>query len=199
MSYKDKLLKKGIKNRLKKVSKHDVKNGKQKLIKAELEEKTTDSTNTTDKPVFNSDNKLVFSKIDFSNIGKKKEKKLETDPKKILQNLEKQKEKINKLEMEGKKGKAIEIKEKQAWKNAISKAQGEKVKDDPLLLKKSVKKNEQQKKSSKNKWDKRIANVDKQKEERQKKRTDNIQNRKKEKKLNKMKKAAKRGKIIPGF
>lgn len=210
MSYKDKLLKKGIKNRLKKQSKHDVKNVKQKLIRAaELEqnkvkeeeggESSTVTSTDNNKPVFNSDNKLVFSKIDFSNIGKSKVKKGEKDPKKILKNLEKQKEKIEKLETDGNKEKASEIKEKDAWKNALAKAQGEKVKDDPLLLKKSLRKTEEKKKSSKKKWEKRVANVEAQKDERQKKRTENIQKRKKDKKLNKMKKAVKKGKIIPGF
>lgn len=200
MSYKDKLLQKGVKNRMRKKSRQDEKNAKQKLIRAaKLEETDVNPESSESKPTFNSDNKIVFSKIDFSNVGKKKNKKTEKDPKKILKNLERENEKMNKLEAEGNKDKAIELKEKQAWKNALSKAQGEKVKDDPILLKKSVKKLEQMKKSSQKKWEKRIENVNKQKEERQKKRTENIQKRKKEKKLNKLKKAAKRGKVIPGF
>lgn len=32
------------------------------------------------------------------------------------------------------------MKEKIAWKNVLQKAEGEKIKDDPILLKKSIKK-----------------------------------------------------------
>lgn len=186
---------------MKKKSKQMLKNEKIKLTRAvKLDEENTKpekSESTT--PVFNSKNKMVFSKIDFANLGQTKVKKQEKDPKKILENINKQKEKLEKLVKSGETEKATAIKEKQIWKNAIHKAQGEKVKDDPELLKKSVKKQEQKKRSSKKKWDDRISNVEKQKAERQKKRTENIDKKKKQKKVRKLKQAVKRGKIIPGF
>ena len=61
------------------------------------------------------------------------------------------------------------------------------------------KKEMKRKQKSKKKWDTRIDAVKSRQEERQKKRTDNIQARKKQVKMNKLKKAAKRGRIIPGF
>lgn len=151
------------------------------------------------KTVFNKEDKMVFSKIDFANLGKVKKVKKEKDPKKLLQRLEHQNEKLKKLKESGEVEKAIEIKEKSAWKNALAKVAGEKVKDDPILLKKSLQKQEQKIRSSKKKWENRIKGVEKAKEDRQKKRQENIHKRKKDKKTKKLKKAAKKGKIIPGY
>ncbi|CAH1971360.1 unnamed protein product [Acanthoscelides obtectus] len=206
MNYREKLEKKKLKNQLKKKTKKSERHANHKLSRAaklsSVLEKSTEMESDTkkpDKPVYNKDEKLVFSKFDFAEIGKKKKVKKEKDPKKILENLEKQNEKINKLKESGEIEKAIEIKEKNAWKNALAKAEGQKIKDDPLLLKKSVKKKEQKQRSSKKKWEQRIQGVEKAKQDRQQKRKDNIQKRKKDKKTTKLKKAAKRGKIIPGF
>lgn len=152
------------------------------------------------KPVFNSEGKLVFSKFDFSDIGRKdNERKEERDPKKILKQMEKQKEKIAKLESEGATEKVIELKEKQVWRLALKKAQGLKVKDDPDLLKKSVKRVEQRKKSSGKKWKGREEQVKKTQDDRQKKRSQSIQQRKDQNKQKKMKKAVKKGRVMPGF
>lgn len=204
LTYKEKLTKKNLKTRMKKKTKRDDRNAQQKLerankltLKEEAKEKTVDVKPA--KPIFNAEDKIVYSKFDFSNLGAKKSKKQEKDPKKILENLKKQKQEIQELKASGDIVKAVEVKEKTAWKNALAKASGEKVKDDPILLKRTVKRQEQKQKSSKKKWDKRIAGVQKAQEERQKKRTDNIAKKKKDKKVHKLKNAAKRGKIIPGF
>jgi len=209
LTYKEKLAKKGLKSRMKKKNKQDERNARSKIERAtkltlkteDIEIKNENIEETTDnkKPVFNSENKLVFSKIDFANLGKKKHKKQEKDPKKILQKLNEEKNRIGELKESGEIHKAVEIKEKTAWKNALAKAEGQKVKDDPILLKKSVKKKEQKVRSSKKKWEARISGVQKAKDEKQKKRTENLAKRKKEKKVKKLKSASKRGKIIPGF
>lgn len=204
LTYKEKLSKKNLKTRMKKKSKRDERNAQQKIERAaKLVQNDNESEKQVEvkpvKPIFNAEDKIVYSKFDFSNLGAKKVKKQEKDPKKLLENLNKQKEKIEQLKDSGEIDKAIELKEKSAWKNALAKAAGEKVKDDPILLKKSMKKQQQRQKSSKKKWDKRIAGVEKAKDERQKKRAENIAKKKKEKKVKKMKKASKKGKIIPGF
>lgn len=168
-------------------------------VKSESQTEDEEKLVKTTKPVFNRDGKMVFSKFDFSGLGNKNEKKTEKDPKKILKNLEKQKSKLAELEAKGEKEKAAEIKEKQAWKNALAKSEGQKVKDDPYLLKKSIKKREQTRKSSKKKWEVRKEGVKKAQDSRQVKRQENLDKRKKEKKVKTMKKAVKKGKIIPGF
>lgn len=198
---------------MKKKSLQDERNAKQKLLRAaKITEKSDingiekeiksnhESSKLTQTSVFNKEDKMVFSKIDFANLGKpNKNIRKEKDPKKLLQKLEFEKEKIEELKESGEVEKAIEIKEKTVWKNALAKASGEKVKDDPVLLKKSLKKQEQKHRSSKKKWEQRIKGVEKAKEEKQKKRQENVQKRKKDKKTKKLKQAAKKGKIIPGF
>ncbi|XP_044756439.1 surfeit locus protein 6 homolog [Coccinella septempunctata] len=202
ISYKDKMLKKGIKNKLKKKTKSNERKMQKKLVdigKVKTEEVKQEVNEKVAKPVFNSEGKMVFSKFDFSDIGNKEKKKGTTDPKKLLKKLEKQQEKIVNLKESGDFERATEVQEKTVWKNALAKASGEKVRDDPSLLKKSIKKREQKHKSSKKKWDARQEAVEKGKEERQKKRQENIDKRKKTKKINKLKAAAKKGKVIPGF
>lgn len=212
-TYKEKLTKKGLKNRLKKKSQQDQRNAEKKLQRAAKQalkvEVKTENGDTEDqkhtlehgqkKPIFNKEDKIVFSKFDFDNLGKHKKPKQEKDPKKLLKKLEHQKDTIQKLKDSGDAEKAIEIREKSQWKNALAKAEGQKVKDDPHLLMKSVKKQEQKQRSSKKKWEQRLEKVDKAKKEKQHKRTENIQKRKKEKKNKKLQKAVKKGKVIAGF
>jgi len=78
------------------------------------------------KPVFNSEGKMVFSKFDFSEIGVKK-KLPKNNPKKALQQLQEKKEKLKQLEESGDKEKAEDIKERDTWKSALARANGEKV------------------------------------------------------------------------
>lgn len=202
LSYKDKLAKKGLKKRMKKKNKQDVRNAQSKLernAKLALKQENESVEVTETKPVFNTDNNIVFSKIDFADVGKKKVKKQEKDPKKLLDKMAEEKTKLVELEKTGDISKVVQIKEKAAWKNALAKAEGQKVRDDPILLKKSVNKKEQKVRASKKKWDARIHNVEKAKNERQTKRTENIEKKKKQKKVKKLKAASKRGKVIPGF
>ena len=85
------------------------------------------------KPIFNQEGKIVFSKFDF---GKKegasgsKQNKKEVNAltgknyKQILQTVERRKEKIEKLKSEGKLEKAANIEKKQQWNAAMQKAEG---------------------------------------------------------------------------
>lgn len=50
-----------------------------------------------------------------------------------------QEKKLNQLQETNSTNRAQEIKEKMAWKNILQKAEGQKVKDDPILLKKTIK------------------------------------------------------------
>lgn len=202
-TYKAKLQKKNLKNKLKKKMKAEKRGPKIKSTRPNIDPKEKDNKTdlSTDKvqPVYNNNDKIVFSKIDFAGLGNEKHRKTESNPKKVLEQVQEINNKIDKLKSSGEITKAIEIKEKNAWKNALAKTQGIKVKDDPILLKKSIQKQEQKKRSSKKKWESRIESVNKAKEERQKKRGENIDKRKKEKKLHKLKKSVKRGKVIPGL
>lgn len=215
LSYKEKMKKKNLKKLIKKKDRQiargqtkqdqnrlqkQLKNDAQTLQEGTPEEnQTAKSDKPSAEPIFNAGEKVVFSKFDLSGIGKQKAKKVESNPKKALDKLKQKKEKLKKLEESGQTQAAVEMKRKDAWKNALAKAEGLKVKDDELLLKKSIKSKELLKKRSAKKWESRIQGVANAKEDRQKKRQENIDKKKKEKKVRKNKLASKRGKIIPGF
>ncbi|OWR53108.1 surfeit locus protein 6 homolog [Danaus plexippus] len=201
---KNKLAKKSLNSKLNKIKKRE----KVKINKHKVQA-VLDSENPTEnkknnvkpnvnaaKPIFNNEGKLVFSKFDFAKLGDRdRGSKGNKDPKKLLDNLKQQEEKIKNIaEVDSEKAK--ELKEKIAWKNILQKAEGEKVKDDPTLLKKSIKKIEQIKKVSKKKWENRIQSVEKKKGDRQKKRQENISKKKKEKKAKVVKQAVKRGRVV---
>lgn len=207
LGYKEKQLKKNLKNRIKKITKREEHVMQKKAAKIEQNASSLSKIKKEDgevpkiprpKPIFNSEGKMVFSKFDFSEIGTKK-KPPRKDTKKILLELKQKKEKLKEMEQSGEIEKVQELKEKDAWKSALAKASGEKVKDDPDLLKRTIKRKDQQKKQSAKKWESRLENVQKGIRERQEKRQENIMKRKKEKKLNKFKKAAKKGRAMPGF
>ena len=156
------------------------------------------------KPVFNAEGKVVYSKFDLGTKSTINGGSAATtsnpkkDPKAALASIQKQKEKLKKMEDKGETEIAKNMKESSAWTKALDKTEGVKVKDDVGLLKKSIKKQEQKKKSSAKKWTERRGDEKKKKDERQQKRTDNIKKRKTDVKANKMKKLAKRGRV-PGF
>jgi len=94
-----------------------------------------------------------------------------------LEHLVAREERLAKLDPE-KKTVAVE---NDRWHSALLSARGEKVRDDPALLKKSIARREREKKKSSREWEERLAKVEKGKEERQKKRDDNIAKRREEK------------------
>ncbi|KAK3920310.1 Surfeit locus protein 6-like protein [Frankliniella fusca] len=194
--YRDLVTKKNLKSKLKKAEKKrkkaDERNLKHKQMKLE-----------PSKPVFNSEGKMVFSKFDFSEIGshkeEKKKKKELKDPRKILEKLKEKKETLKKLKDEGQEAKVLELKQKEAWSNAFKKAEGVKIKDDPELLKKTLKREETKKKRSAKQWASREHTKKKALSDKVQKRESNIQARKDQMKNKKRAKAIKKGRIVPGF
>jgi len=136
LDYKQKLLKKNLENRMKKKTKKEERLLQKKLARTEqnaaggnkikTENETEISKIPKAKPVFNPDGKMVFNKFDFSEIGVKK-KLPKNDLKKTLQQLQQKKEKLKQLEESGDKEKAEDIKERDTWKSALARANGEKV------------------------------------------------------------------------
>uniref|UniRef100_B5DUI9 Ribosomal RNA-processing protein 14/surfeit locus protein 6 C-terminal domain-containing protein n=1 Tax=Drosophila pseudoobscura pseudoobscura TaxID=46245 RepID=B5DUI9_DROPS len=150
-------------------------------------------------PVYNQDGKIVYSKVDFAATPGGKQKKSHQNPKEILKKLKDTKKQINELKEQGETEKAAEMQTDIAWKKAFDKVAGKKVKDDPKLLLKSIKKRKVEKKKAKTKWSERKQKVDYDKDKRQKKRQDNLEKRSKDKKNRKLKKASKKGRIIAGY
>ncbi|TDG46926.1 hypothetical protein AWZ03_006630 [Drosophila navojoa] len=151
------------------------------------------------KPVFNEESKIVYSKIDFAATPGAKTKKSHKNPKEILKELKQTNQQINELKEQGQSDKAAELQNSIAWKKAFDKIEGKKVKDDTKLLQKAIKKKKVEKRAAKKKWEERKQKVDHDIAKRQKKRQENLDKRSKDKKNKKLKKASKKGRIIPGY
>ena len=161
----------------------------------------TKNMTTPSKPIFNKEGQMVFSKFDFTDSNKKEKHKSEfkgKDYKRLLEKIEKRNEKIKKVKNKDEAAGKV-LQDRYKWKAAFDKAEGEKVKDNPEMLKKALKRKEKMKEKTKKKWKDRENTVKKQQDARQEKRNKNIQARKQTKKDNKLKKAKKKGRLIPGF
>ncbi len=178
---------------------------KQNKVKGEknasINASTSNKNKSPSKPIYNKEGKMVFSKFDFSQSSSKDNKTdLPTGKnyKKILENIEKNKEKMQKLK-ETDADAAKNVKDKTAWKTALQKAEGAKIKDDPELLKKSIKKRDQKKKKSSKAWEERHDKLDKKMKDKQDKRKKNLHSKKLKTFDRKVKIAKKKGRILPGF
>ncbi|KAH9507339.1 hypothetical protein Btru_057812 [Bulinus truncatus] len=153
--------------------------------------------------ILNTNGQPIKSKFDFSiiSVGNDKHKSSDLqgrDYKRLLEKVEKQKERVEKLkEKDPEAGRKLE--KNIQWQNVFSKAKGEKVKDDPTLLKKAVKRKEKIKEKKQKQWGERVKAVEDLKKKRQDKRQTNIDKRKDSKKDKKRKLMIKKGRIIPGF
>ncbi|KAJ8098810.1 surfeit locus protein 6-domain-containing protein [Lipomyces tetrasporus] len=148
----------------------------------------------------------VFSKVTLKSgeviaangeIQPKKRKKGPVDLLGQLKHVEAKKARIASMDKE----KRATIEEKEKWKRAIKQTEGDKVKDDERMLKKSLKKQLKRKLKSAKEWQEREENVLKGIKARQKKREENIAARKEMKvkgKKSKGKSSAKKKKR-PGF
>lgn len=151
--------------------------------------------------------RLVFSKFDFTTpiqdeIRSKDggtEKQSKKDYKKLLAKAEAAQKKLEELKKEDEK-RGEEFEKKLKWRKALDMARGTKVKDDPQLLKKTVKRKEREKQKSSKAWSERKELEREAMEKRQEKRRKNIQERKEQVKEKKIKKRLKKGGTRkPGF
>lgn len=155
----------------------------------QLNGKVTEKSKET---ITNNDGKIVFSKFDFtsdmtatdpSSMGKMKKKNY----KKLLEKAEDRNKKLQEMrKTDGEKAK--EIVQKEAWRKAFRKSEGMKQKDDPALLRKSLKRKEKLKSKREKEWKGRVDNQAKQMKEKQQQRQKNIKERIEDKKKKKMKK-----------
>uniref|UniRef100_A0A7E4VHK1 SURF6 domain-containing protein n=1 Tax=Panagrellus redivivus TaxID=6233 RepID=A0A7E4VHK1_PANRE len=168
-----------------------------KPIKAEVKPKTETETEPTTEDF---DFSLLKNSLDKPDKVDKKKKKSKTDKrdsfkgrdyKSLLKKVEGREERLEKVrEKNPEAAAAMETNIK--FKKALKQASGEKVKDNPELLKKGIKRKEKQKEVRSKKWKKRVNTVKKAQADRQAKRTANIQKRKDTKKEHKIKRAKKR-------
>uniref|UniRef100_A0A0N5ARA2 SURF6 domain-containing protein n=1 Tax=Syphacia muris TaxID=451379 RepID=A0A0N5ARA2_9BILA len=140
-----------------------------------------------------SENKEVgFAKLTKS---QKRDKFTGKNFKGLLEKAEKRAERLEKIRKSN-PDKAQYIEENILWNRAMNRTEGQKVKDDPVLLKKGAVKKEKVKERRKRKWDQRIDFVKRKQEKMQEKRIFNIQARKDMKKNKKLEKAREKGRIL---
>lgn len=147
--------------------------------------------------------KFKFEENDFAKARetKKKNKKKRDEPRsgkdyvRLLAKVEKHKQHLTELK-EKNPEKAQEVITKEKWQKAINKAEGVKIKDDPELLKKSMKRQQAHKKRSTKEWKSRGKLTEKLVKGKQDKRDKNIQRRKDKKKAKKVKRLQKKGKLL---
>ena len=147
--------------------------------------------------------RIVFNKFDFSTSVQAVEQKdkgpQKKDYKKLLAKAEVAQKKLDELKRKDEK-RGEELEKKLQWQKAVDMARGTKLKDDPKLLKKTMKKEDKKKQKSSKEWEKRKELEKQAMEKRQEKRKRNIQERVEQIKAKKMKKRAKKSKIRkPGF
>ena len=180
------------KARLDRKVKENIKNKKSNEMKKLKNVVGLNENNSRNGPTLKNDRgEVVFSKFDFAsgsteNNNKKKKKK---NMYQLLEIAEKKKEKINQMKSED-ISKAKQIEKEISWDNALKKSEGLKIKDDPKLLKKSIKRKEKLKEKSRAKWAEREETVQRIKEEKQRLRKEHLKERRedKSKKLKKSKK-----------
>ncbi|XP_020100608.1 ribosomal RNA-processing protein 14-C [Ananas comosus] len=138
---------------------------------------------------------ISFGKVrsggeDNQNKGKKKKSKLSKQ-----QELERAR-RLEAAKKDPEKGEKFAM--KHSWKAAASRAAGEKVHDDPKLLKESIKREERSRKKHAEKWKERMETVEKARAEKQKTRADNIRGRAEQKRMRRIEKREKKL-MRPGF
>ena len=174
-----------------------------RLLKRKREEEEEGDSDTEGESNDASDEEgssLVFSQVvfkdgdkatgDLKDIRKKKSNKGPRDILGQLKHIEAKKSKLQSMDAE--KRENIETKTK--WSRALAQAEGEKIRDDEKMLKKSLKKQTKQKKKSARLWKDRQETVTKSIAEKQKKREDNIALKRERNKLK-----SKKAKIRAGF
>lgn len=179
---------------------------KNKDKKKQIKSIAKTTTATTKKPsVVREDGKIVFSKFDFttpSEPSDKLDKQKKVNYKKLLAKAEAKEQNLKELKEKDAK-RSDQLEEQLSWRKAINKARGNKTKDDPGMLKKTLKRKEQQKRSSKMKWKERRNQESKRMEQRQERRQRHIKERLEAKKSRKMGSKAKKSKVKktrnPGF
>ena len=150
-------------------------------------------------------NQITFGRFEFNtedSIDKKskknKGKKFQTKQKQLkttLKKVEAEENELNRLQEENpEEGK--ELLRSKHWKTALAKAKGEKIRDNPQLLRKTIKKETKRRQQSAKKWQQKKVETDNRMKERQDKRQTNLQKRKDDKKAKIKKNLIKKGRLI---
>lgn len=119
---------------------------------------------------------------DLSYVLNQGKKKGPSDPKTALIKVQNQKKRLNAMD----EATRNDIADKDAWLTARRRAEGEKIRDDENILKKTIKRKEVAKRKSEKAWTERIQSQDHSQRERQKKREENLKKRRDDKLIRKV-------------
>lgn len=119
----------------------------------------------------------VDDPVKFTHLGNRK-KKGKRSLSHLLHRVEEEAETLQQLKKQGKVDKVLDKK----WRMAIDRAEGKKVKDDPTLIRKTLKNVQKRKERNRKKWQERKETTERRQEKRQEKRVKNIKRRKQDKK-----------------
>ncbi|KAG9294110.1 hypothetical protein G9A89_021469 [Geosiphon pyriformis] len=156
----EKNIKRRVREAQKKEKKKASQNKKSKAIADPIKNGSKNSTETALEDGEADEDKILFSKFEFNDEKKKNKKK---DDKQLIKKLELHKKEVGMLKQKDpeKAGKLVEA---ESWKKVLQKAYGEKIKDDPKRLKKTIKRVEKTKKASEKSWKTRLENIANKKE-----------------------------------
>ena len=148
------------------------------------------------KPTSRPSGELAFNRFDFNIADTASSKHArKRNLHKLVSRVESNQRKLEETMMQD-EIKGAKLKERQTWIKAVEMAGGKKVKDDPRLLKKTMKKLDKRKKMSKKQWEERVRQEEERKSTRQQKRRQNIEVRIKSIKAKKeRKKLKKKGRV----
>ena len=135
------------------------------------------------------DPKFSFNRFEFSDSGQPERRK--NNYRALVAKAEAKQKKLQEL-LEEDKERGEGAREKEGWSRAVRMARGEKVRDDPTLLRKTVKRLEKKKKSHVKKWKERARVEQERQEATQRKRQQNIRERVDKIKAKKTRKRAKK-------
>ncbi|KPM08739.1 surfeit locus protein 6-like protein [Sarcoptes scabiei] len=155
--------------------------------------------------ILNKQGDLVFSRFDLNNqVDLIAEKAIDEDIRKnkqgkkslkgLLFETKRNQEKISHLEQTSTEA-ASKFKEKILWKNVLEKSEGNKLRDDPKLIEKSLKKRKKIKQKRREAWEEKRKNLEKSKKFKQEKRQRNLDKRKQKKRDKKLKRLQAKGRI----
>ena len=139
------------------------------------------------------DPQFSFNQFDFNQASKTRGKRKNYHS--LITKAEVKKKRLEELTAYDKE-RGVVAQEKEKWSKAVQMARGEKLKDDPALLKKTMKRLERRKQSHKRKWGERVRAEHQRRDTKQKKRQQNISERIDKIKAKKTRKRAKKKGIV---
>lgn len=176
---------------------------KQKMIARRSGKVLTDANNKNKnkRTIYNADGKLVFSKFDFAHEASAVTAERESSSREGLSARLARARRLQQKQdgADGGQGEDEQQQQRRKWSAALQKADGQKLRDDPQLLARTLRRKRQNRARSQREWQSRVERQSREQRDKQQKRAANIQQRKQAKQSRRVQSLKKKGRIIPGF